>query len=881
MALVTVTIATSDMGLATAVTPVVIDLASKQPYVTNGTNDIQRSISTATNSGGTLSIDLEPNGGLSDTASTYTFTIGANVYSGIVVPGSGPVTLLSLLPAVTIRTVAITFTSWDASDAPEQNLIATAYLSVDCTNLDGVTILAGQPIRSAPTDSLGDGTLNLERTDQLTPVTGSGEPYFRITLGSAIYYKNVHAAGTLVGLPTALPTTTNGGISADTTALAHDSSVPALVDDPTQSPATLHDDLANLAAARGVALRTITSSATVLASDDWIIADATGGAITLTLQAASARQRPLFVIRKNSGANNVTLARVGSDVLNGITSFVLTTQYQWSLLRADTPNAAYYVQTGTSGGGSGTVTAVTGTAPVTVTNPSTTPNVAVATMGASGLGHARGLVPDPGASAGAAKYLREDATWGVPPGTGSASDATPVAPGVVTIDQSPVSGDPAALTLQRADTEWGVPSLGGDGSISSMALPAASGSIAEAGRWVRSPSNPILTPTGTPEGFIIAEPSILVDGGFFKLFYGGQPGSNEYLSATFLATCPITADPLVPGNWSRYTPGTPVIAATSLERNAIKLPSGKLRLYHSNHLDLVVSESADGGHTWTLIGTAIATGTSGQAWWAQSAVWYEAGVWHILAEGGGLSGPWAIYHGTSATGIAFTLDGFGPLSSLSPGGTYGGVAVPAGKPKHNGLYHIYYHAAVSGNLPLDIYHATSPDLHSWTIVGAAPILTHTGSGVEANYIANPSVCEANGQSYLFYFAYNGGADQLCLARFPGPLTAVLTGTATPPRSAGSGIAIDDAGSISASAGNPTVKVDGSTIGAQPAIKFISGTNVTLSGVNNSGASQVEVTVASSGGGGGSGVGELLMQNGVTSPPVPLETEDGSDWLYSG
>lgn len=28
-------------------------------------------------------------------------------------------------------------------------------------------------------------------------------------------------------------------------------------------------------------------------------------------------------------------------------------------------------------------------------------------------------------------------------------------------------------------------------------------------------------------------------------------------------------------------------------------------------------------------------------------------------------------------------------------------------------------------------------------------------------------------------------------------------------------------------------------------------------------------------------GELLMQDGVSSPPVPLETEDGTDWLYEG
>lgn len=28
-------------------------------------------------------------------------------------------------------------------------------------------------------------------------------------------------------------------------------------------------------------------------------------------------------------------------------------------------------------------------------------------------------------------------------------------------------------------------------------------------------------------------------------------------------------------------------------------------------------------------------------------------------------------------------------------------------------------------------------------------------------------------------------------------------------------------------------------------------------------------------------GELLMQDGVTAPPVPLETEARDDWLYEG
>lgn len=42
----------------------------------------------------------------------------------------------------------------------------------------------------------------------------------------------------------------------------------------------------------------------------------------------------------------------------------------------------------------------------------------VQTMGASGSNHAAGLVPDPGATAGSTKFLREDGTWQVPAGGG-------------------------------------------------------------------------------------------------------------------------------------------------------------------------------------------------------------------------------------------------------------------------------------------------------------------------------------------------------------------------------------------------------------------------------------------------------------------------------
>jgi hypothetical protein len=68
-------------------------------------------------------------------------------------------------------------------------------------------------------------------------------------------------------------------------------------------------------------------------------------------------------------------------------------------------------------GAAGTVTAVTGTIPIVITGgASPTPNVTITDFIASGASHARGSVPDPGATAGITKFLREDATFQVPPG---------------------------------------------------------------------------------------------------------------------------------------------------------------------------------------------------------------------------------------------------------------------------------------------------------------------------------------------------------------------------------------------------------------------------------------------------------------------------------
>jgi hypothetical protein len=151
------------------------------------------------------------------------------------------------------------------------------------------------------------------------------------------------------------------------------------------------------------------------------------------------------------------------------------------------------------GGGSGDNVSVNGTAATNADFDDTTP-AAVGTgknvlwqkdagtpnnisaymplMVASGGSHAVGLVPDPGASAGSTKFLREDATWAVPAGAGGGyttikdETTTLTARSTLAFLGSGVScGDNAG------QTECTITSGGGGitGSLTSGRIPVASG----------------------------------------------------------------------------------------------------------------------------------------------------------------------------------------------------------------------------------------------------------------------------------------------------------------------------------------------------------------------------------------------------------------------
>ena len=84
------------------------------------------------------------------------------------------------------------------------------------------------------------------------------------------------------------------------------------------------------------AVTTVDAAYTVEFEDGLILANSTGGALTVTLPlAATMTGRVVTVKRVNGGGNNVTIARSGSDTLDGATSLTLSSQYQSYTLQSD------------------------------------------------------------------------------------------------------------------------------------------------------------------------------------------------------------------------------------------------------------------------------------------------------------------------------------------------------------------------------------------------------------------------------------------------------------------------------------------------------------------------------------------------------------------
>lgn len=146
------------------------------------------------------------------------------------------------------------------------------------------------------------------------------------------------------------------------------------------------------------------------------------------------------------------------------------------------------------GGGTGTVTNIATTAPITGGPITTAGTIAITDFVASGASHARGSVPDPGAVAGTTKYLREDASWTVPPDTtgvtsvASADGSVTVTNPTTTVDLSVNTTTPNAIQAAFANRLASMSMWTSNGSVQTIGmLLAASGSL----------GGPLVTPVYT------------------------------------------------------------------------------------------------------------------------------------------------------------------------------------------------------------------------------------------------------------------------------------------------------------------------------------------------------------------------------------------------
>lgn len=116
--------------------------------------------------------------------------------------------------------------------------------------------------------------------------------------------------------------------------LANDASVGALTTRLRDVLRTLSEALRD-AGPEVASVRTVTAHTTATEMDVLIRADATGGAVTVTLPSArTILGHRLMVIRLNGGANAVTVAAAAGETINGAATKALGAQYAGTTLVA-------------------------------------------------------------------------------------------------------------------------------------------------------------------------------------------------------------------------------------------------------------------------------------------------------------------------------------------------------------------------------------------------------------------------------------------------------------------------------------------------------------------------------------------------------------------
>ena len=299
-----------------------------------------------------------------------------------------------------------------------------------------------------------------------------------------------------------------------------------------------------------------------------------------------------------------------------------------------------------------------------------------------------------------------------------------------------------------------------------LRLPFRADTIEPPGTWTRH--GVVLKPTEPWEvdsngHGVAAEPSVMHDGGVWKMWYTTRSGIGYATSSSPL------------GPWAKHSG----VVAGGSEATVIKVGSVfyMVSVDPADYQRCVSCRTSTDGVTWGGLVKLFDAGADPADWDYQCAnpFPYRApdGTWYMFYEGwsndgsrGGIglatapaiTGPWSKPIGTPV------LDSFS--------GAFMGYRAPF-VARIDGWYYLWFHGGIG--MGDDIYRARSADLYDWTFDSIRPLLSRTGSdegeGLSVSQVADPCLATDGTQYVLFYTAdtnydYTQGAMVLKVATSP-------------------------------------------------------------------------------------------------------------------
>jgi len=248
----------------------------------------------------------------------------------------------------------------------------------------------------------------------------------------------------------------------------------------------------------------------------------------------------------------------------------------------------------------------------------------------------------------------------------------------------------------------------------------------------------------------VYEPTVLEDGGIFKMWYtGGWTTRNiNYATSNDGKT------------WTKYV-SNPVLSGYS-RSSVIKVGSVfYMSALKAGELQMDTFNSND-GIAWTKIKDAAISIGAGGAWdnpsLGNNCLYYESGVFYNLYDGTGGGTGFKTGLATSNDCITWTKYASNPIINDVARCRAGNIVKKIGS-----AYYTWLIGSLDGsNLPSDIYRYRSSDLITWVAdpIGAVFSRTQADEGVSTvvGQAADPYMTEIGGKCYLYYCGSADGSN---------------------------------------------------------------------------------------------------------------------------